>query len=159
MDVNVRDVQEIVRFGNSLKSFLTDYMGALNMVLNGANADYTKARNALNTIRTIMEKAESDLRSAEFSLENTERDARNNPDEDYSSEISFRQDEVEEKRERYERAKQAFEEAEALAKRVKTNTDMVIEQVIRSRNRIQDTARDTLSSIQHAVRAISQYLK
>lgn len=95
MDVNVRDVDEIVRFGRSLQSFLSDYLGALMMVNQGAQCDYTTARNALNSIRTKMENARSELRSAEITLENTEREARNDPDEDYSSELAFRESEVE----------------------------------------------------------------
>lgn len=159
MDVNVRDVDEIVRFGNSLKSFLSDYLGALMQVVQSANIDYTTARNALTRIRTKMEAAERELRSAEFSLENVERDADNNPEEDYSRELAFRAEMVEEKRAIYEQAKQAFEEAETLVKRVKTNTDMVIEQIYRSRNIIRDNGNDALQSIAKSARAISNYIK
>lgn len=49
MDVSVRDVDEIVRFGRSLNGFMTDYLGSLQQVSTGASSDYTKARNCLNS--------------------------------------------------------------------------------------------------------------
>lgn len=159
MDVNVRDVEEIVRFGNSLKGFLSGYIEALGRITTGANCDYTTARNALNSIRTKMESAESALDSAEFALSNVERQARNNPDEDYSNEIYFREEQVEEKQELYDRAKEAFDEADVLVKRIKVQTDMAIEQVWKSRNQIQDGGRDALQAIQNAARIISQYIR
>lgn len=159
MDVNVRDLDEIVRFGSSLKSFLSDYLTALNYVRNGANEDYTKARNALGTIRTYTESAERDLKSAERTLESTIDDANRNPDKDYSRQIEFRESQVEKAQMKYERNKQALEEAEGLIRRVKVNTDMVLEQITRSRNQINDIGHNALHSIQKSANSIARYKK
>lgn len=159
MDVNVKDVDEIVRFGRSLQGFLSDYLGALNLVMQGANSDESTARNNLNTIRNYVDSAERAVRSAEQMLESAENKADSDPEEDYSSDIEYAERILEERQAAYERAKQALEEAEGIVRRVKTNADMVVEEVTRSRRQIQDNGRDALQSIQKAARAISQYVR
>lgn len=159
MDVNVKDVDEIVRFGRSLQGFLSDYLGVLNLVMQGANSDESTARNNLNTIRNYVDSAERAVRSAEQMLESAENKADNDPEGDYSSDIEYAERILEERQAAYERAKQALEEAEGIVQRVKTNADMVVEEVTRSRRQIQDNGRDALQSIQKAARAISQYVR
>lgn len=159
MDVNVRDVEEIVHFGHSLQSFLSDYLGVLTQVGQGAQQDYTHARNKYTTIRGAAESAERDLRQAERELESSIETSHNYPDEDHSDKIEFLERIVEEKRMRYERNKQALEEAESLIHNVKVNTEMVWEQVSRSRNQIQETGQNALRSIQKSASAIASYIK
>ena len=159
MDVNVKDVDEIVRFGRSLQGFLSDYLGALNLVMQGANSDESTARNNLNTIRNYVDSAERDMRSAEQMLESAENKADSDPEGDYSSDIAYAGSILEERQAAYERAKQALEEAEGIVQRVRTNAEMVIEEVTRNCRQIQDNGRDALQSIQKAARAISGYLR
>lgn len=157
MDVNVHDVAEIVRFGRSLQSFLSDYLGVLSQVGNAAQQDYTQTRNKYNTIRNYAEAAERDLANAERQLESAIETANNYPDEDHSDKIDYLARGVEEKKMIYERNKQALEEAEALIHRVKVNTDMVWEQTHRSRNQIQETGQNALRSIQRSANVIASY--
>ena len=159
MDVNVRDVEEIVRFGHSLKGFLSDYLSMLGRVGSAAQQDYTTARNNLQRIRGNAESAERDLRQAERQLDSAYRTANNNPEEDHSDRIDYLERLVEEKQERYERNKEALAEAEQLTKRVKVNTDMVWEQTNRSRNQINELGHTALSSIQKAANAIKNYIR
>lgn len=159
MDVNVRDVDEIVCFGNSLKSFLSDYIAVLNQVSQGSQQDYISACNFMNTIRTYTEAAESDLQAAERRLESTIDNANNNPDEDWSSQIELRERAVEEAALKYERNKQALEEAEGIIRNLKVNIDMVWDQVNRNRSQLQEVGHSALASIQKSVQAIMNYKK
>lgn len=159
MDVNIRDLNEIVRFGNSLKDFLSDYLGNINRIGNAARQDYTTARNCLNTIRTYTEQAKRELDYAEKRLDDAIETARNYPDEDHSDKIEFIAREVEEKRLIYERNRQAFEEAEPLARNVKINTERILEEAQRSRNNIQGIGQTALHSIKKSANAIASYIK
>ncbi|MBD5278306.1 MAG: hypothetical protein HDS32_03630 [Bacteroides sp.] len=159
MDVNVRDLNEIFHFGSSLQSFLNAYIGVLSQVGSAAQQDYTQARNNFNTIRTYTESAESNLQAAERELEDAIDTANDYPEEDHSDRIEYLEAMVEEKRMVYERNKEALEEAESLLHNVKVNTDMVWEQVWRSRNQIQETGQNALRSIQKSANAIASYKK
>lgn len=159
MDVNVKDVDEIVRFGNSLKSFLNDYLMELNQVARGADDDRIRAQNKLNTIRGFVESGERQLREAEDLLDRAIDKANNYPEEDHSDDIDYAERRVEERREVYERARRALEEAESIVRKVKVNADMVVEQVDRSRRQLRDNGESTLRTIGKAARAISQYIK
>lgn len=159
MDVNVRDLEEIVRFGRSLQSFLSDYHGVLGQVGSASQQDYTQARNKYNTIRNAAESAERDLQQAERQLESAIDTANNYPEEDHSDKIEYLERMVEEKQAVYERNKQALEEAESLVHNVKVNTEMVWEQVTRSRCQIQETGQNALRSIQKSASAIASYKK
>lgn len=159
MDVNVRDVDEIIRFGRSLNGFLTDYLGSLQGVYTGAVSDSMTAGNALATLRSKAEKAERELYVAEWNLESTEEWAYRNPEKDYTVQIIHRQEMLEEKKEIYERARQNLEEGEILVKRIKINSDRVIEEVNRGLRQLKDQGHETLNTIKKAAAAISRYVK
>ncbi len=158
MDVSVRDVDEIVRFGRSLNGFMTDYPGSLQQVSTGASSDYTKARNCLNSLRTKVEKAKWELEVAKRNLESLETRACRRPEEDYTDRIIRQEEIVEQKQEIYERATRALEEGESIVKRIKANSDRVIEEVNRGRRLLQDQGHNALSTIKKAAAAISKYV-
>lgn len=159
MDVNVRDVEEVVRFGSSIKSFVSDYLGALQTVVQGANTDRTTAENTLRRMRSRVESLESDFRNAQRQVEDAYDRAYRYPDEDHSDDIDYAERMMEEKQASYERAQQALDEAEGTVSRIKSTTERVIEEVYRSRDEIRDTADETVSAIKHAANAIAQYVK
>ena len=159
MDVNVRDINEIVRFGNSMKSFLSDYLELLSTICNASGYDYTEAGNNFRTIRTYTESAEHHLRTFEWELEREIEAACKYPKEDHSDRIDFLKKMVEKERALYNRNKQALEEAERLIHNVKVNTDMVFQQVSLSRNKIQELGYNALRSIKKSVSAIDSYKK
>lgn len=159
MDVNVRDVEEIVRFGNSVKSFLSDYVGALHMSVQGANQDRTTAENTLRRMRGRVESLESDFRNAQRKVDEAYDCANRYPEEDHSDAICYAERMLEEKQAVYERASRALDEAEGIVSKIKSTTERVIEEVYRSRDNIRDTGDDVVSAIKHAANAISQYIR
>lgn len=159
MDVNVKDVNEIVCFGRSLQSFLAEYLNALNAVRSGAEFDRAKAYNIVNKLRTKMEKAERDVQSASISYDSTVRSANSHPDEDWSEQIEHRARQLEEAAQNYADIKEACQEAESLYKKVKASTDRVIEEAYRSQRQINEVGRNALQSIQTSAQKIMQYLK
>lgn len=159
MDVNVRDVDEIVRFGRSLNSFVSDYLGLLRQVGTASSNDYNTARNSLNRIRSRMESAESNLRSAKGMLEDAIDRANRYPEEDNSDAVAYASSMVEEREAIYQRAKDAFDEAEGIVQRVKQTSDRVFEEVNRSYNQIRENGSDALGAIKHAAQSISRYIK
>ena len=158
MDVNVKDIEEIVRFSRSMQSFLNNYLAALNKIMNGASSDVSKASNAITTMRNRTESAKNNLRYSEHRLEQLLEEEINS-EEDLSSEIAYIEAEVEDRRLKYELAKQSLEEAESLVCRIKINSNTILEEIIRNRTLIQDAGHNGLSAIKNATSAIMQYIK
>lgn len=159
MDVSVKDVDEIVRFANSTKGFLSDYLSTLTTVGSRAANDASMARNMLQTIRNRADSAERDMRSAESKVDDAVNRANRYPEEDHEDDIRYAIGRLEEANEAYQRAKAALEEAEVIAKKVTHNADRVQDEVNHARRQIQSTGQDALKAIQTSARKIAQYLR
>lgn len=159
MDVNVNDISEIRKFGSSLNSFLSEYCGIVRRVDNYAMTDFTRANNSLNGIQIKYKNAERKLNQLKWDLENAERRAENNPDEDYSDEIERLQEQLEQTEQIYQQLKQAYTEAEALTKRIKVKADMLRERANDTRRQLTEIGDKTVSSIKKAANKISGYAK
>lgn len=157
MDVSVKDLDEIRRFGSSVKGFLTDYLSGLSRVGNMATSDRFKATNALSSMRNTADSAERNLRSAERMLEDAEWEARNS-EVDLSDKVDYAQRIVDERMAKYELAKSILEEAEGLVRSIQSRTEMVQDEVRRGHNQLRGVGSEALQVISKSLASISQYL-
>lgn len=157
MDIKVKDIDEIRRFGSSVKSFLSEYLGGLSRVGSMAYSDRLKATNALSSMRNRADSAERDLRSAERMLEDAERKARNS-ESDLSDQVEYAQRIVDDRMAKYELAKSTLDEAEGLVRKILTNTEMVQDEVRRGNNQLRTVGSEALQAISKSLTRISQYL-
>lgn len=157
MDVKVKDIDEIRRFGSSVKSFLSEYLLGLSRVGSMAGSDRLKATNFLSSMRNRADSAESNLRSAERMLEDAKRKARNS-ESDLSDQVEYAQKIVDERMAKYELAKSTLDEAEGLVRKILTNTEMVQDEVRRGNHQLRSVGSEAVQAISKSLTRISQYL-
>lgn len=159
MDVSVKDVEEIVNFGNSLQTFLNNYMGQFTQLHIGADMDVAQARARLATIRKYEETAEEKLHNADSNLNSAILTSRNYPDEDRLWQIEMCQREYNSCREAYDYAKEVSEASEGVVRNVERIAETVCEELWRSSRQLEQLRNETLSAIQKSAISIREYIK